>query len=83
MTSHRGLPPGRKARVRPAHVVGLFLFYAVLTFCVLAFTFFFVYTGLEFWLVLVLTALVGGIATWVHVKAGRRTRIDVLIDRGP
>jgi hypothetical protein len=55
----------------------------VLTFCVLAFTFFFVYTGLEFRLVIVLTLLVGAIATLVHVKAGRRSRVDTLIDRGP
>jgi hypothetical protein len=65
------------------HIVGLFVFYAVLTFCVLTFTFFFIFTGLEFRLVIVLTLLVGALATLVHVKAGRRTRVDTLVDKGP
>ena len=65
------------------HIIGLFLFYAILTFCVLTFTFFFIFTGLEFRLVIVLTLLIGVVATLVHVKAGRRTRVDTLVDKGP
>jgi hypothetical protein len=63
--------------------VGLFVFYGVLTFCVLAFTFFFIFTWGEFRLVIPLSLAVGVIATIVHVKAGRRTRVDTLIDKGP
>ncbi len=83
MTRHHGSPSRGKQRFSPRHIVGLFLFYSVLTFCVLAFTFFFIYTGLEFRLVIALTLLVGAVATFVHVKAGRRSRVDTLIDRGP
>ena len=79
---HESTSRGRH-RFSARHIVGLFLFYPVLTFCVLAFTFFFVYTGLEFRLVIVLTLLVGAVATIVHVKAGRRSRVDSLVDRGP
>jgi hypothetical protein len=80
---HHGPGGGGKARFGPAHIAGLFVFYAVLAFCVFAFTFFYVYTGVEFRLVILLTVVIGAIATLVHVKAGRRTRIDSLIDKGP
>jgi hypothetical protein len=83
MTSHRDRASGGQARFRPQHIAGLLLFYTVLTFCVLAFVFFFVYTGVEFRLVILLTLAIGIVATVVHVKRGRRTRIDTLIDRGP
>lgn len=83
MPGHHDSASGGRQRFSARHIVGLFIFYAVLTFGVLAFTFFFVYTGLEFRLVIVLTLLLGLVATIVHVKAGRRTRIDTLIDRGP
>ena len=83
MTRHHDPARRGKARFRPRHVVGLFVFYSVLAFCVLAFVFFFIYTGGEFRLVLVLTPVFGAIATLVHVKAGRRSRIDTLIDKGP
>jgi hypothetical protein len=76
--------PASRGRQRPSlrHIVGLFLFYSVLAFAVLAFTFFFVYTGVEFRLVIALTLLVGAVATAVHVKSGRRGRVDTLVDRG-
>jgi hypothetical protein len=83
MDRHHGSSPKGRVRFRPAHILGLFLFYAVLAFCVLAFTFFFVFTGVEFRLVIVLTLVVGVVATAVHVKAGRRTRVDTLVDKGP
>jgi len=82
MTQHRG-GARRAARFRPAHIVGLFLFYSVLTFAVIAFAFFFLFTGLEFRLVIPVALVIGAIATVVHVKAGRRTRVDTLVDRGP
>jgi len=69
--------------VTARHIAGLFVFYSLLAFCVLAFVFFFVYTGGEFRLVIALTLLFGVVATIVHVKAGRRSRIDTLIDKGP
>ena len=65
------------------HVLALFAFYATLTFCVLAFTFFYVFSLDEMALVVVLTLAVGVAATALHVRAGRRTRVDALIDRGP
>ena len=83
MTSHHDFTSRGRQRFSPRHIAGLFAFYAVLAFCVLAFTFFFVYTGGEFRLVVVLTLLFGVIATAVHVKAGRRGRVDTLIDKGP
>jgi len=79
---HHPAAPGR-ARFGPVHIAGLFVFYAVLAFCVLAFTFFFVFTGGEFRLVIVLTLAFGVVATIVHVRAGRRSRVDRLIDKGP
>jgi hypothetical protein len=77
--------PGRgsRARFRPGHVAGLFAFYAVLAFCVLAFTFFYVFTIGELGIVVVLTLAFAAGATAVHVKRGRRDRVDTLIDRGP
>lgn len=83
MSRHHESTSRGKQRFSTRHIVGLFLFYSVLTFCVLAFTFFFVYTRIEFSLVIALTLLVGAIATLVHVRAGRRSRVDTLIDRGP
>ncbi len=83
MTQHHDSTSRGKQRFSPRHIVGLFVFYAVLAFCVLAFTFFFVYTGGEFRLVVVLTLVFGVIATIVHVKAGRRSHVDTLIDKGP
>jgi hypothetical protein len=82
MTQHRGAARST-ARFRPAHIVGLFLFYSVLTFAVIAFVFFFLFTGLEFRLAIPITLAIGLIATVVHVKAGRRTRVDTLVDKGP
>ncbi len=83
MTRHHGSRSSGGGRFTALHVLGLFVFYAVLAFCVLAFVFFFIYTGLEFRLVIVLTLAFGVIATIVHVRSGRRTRIDSLIDKGP
>jgi hypothetical protein len=81
--THHGSRPGGRARFSALHIAGLFVFYAVLAFCVFAFTFFYVYTGVEFRLVIALTLIIGAVATIVHVKAGRRTRVDSLIDKGP
>ncbi len=82
---HNSRSPGRapaRARVSAAHVLGLFVFYAALAFGVFAFTFFYIFTGIEFSLVIVLTLIIGVVATVVHVKAGRRTRVDSLVDKG-
>ena len=38
--------------------------------------------GIEFSLVIVLTLVIAVVATFVHVKAGRRTRVDSLVDKG-
>lgn len=75
--------PGGKARFGAGHILGLFLFYAVLAFCILAFTFYFVFAMGEARLTIVLTLALAVVATIVHVKRGRRDRIDTLIDRGP
>ena len=83
MSRHHGPRHAGHARFRPAHIAGLFVFYAVLAFSVLTFAFFFIYTWGEFRLVIPLSLAVGLIATIVHVKAGRRTRVDTLIDKGP
>ena len=69
-------------RVSALHVLGLFVFYTALAFGVFAFTFFYIFTGIEFSLVIVLTLVIGVVATLVHVKAGRRTRVDSLVDKG-
>jgi len=82
MDKRHGPSSRGNTRFRPIHILGLFLFYAVLAFCVLAFTFFFIFTGGEFRLIIPLTLAFGVIATIVHVKAGRRTRIDTLVDKG-
>jgi hypothetical protein len=79
---HPGTPRG-KARFSPGHILGLFVFYAVLAFCILAFTFYFVFAGGGARLMGVLTLAFAIIATIVHVKVRRRDRIDTLIDRGP
>jgi hypothetical protein len=83
MSKHHGSSTGGKAHFGPGHILGLFLFYAVLAFCVLAFTFYFVFVGGEARLMVALTLALAIIATIVHVKMGRRDRIDTLIDRGP
>jgi hypothetical protein len=83
MSKHHGSAPAGKARFSPGHILGLFLFYAVLAFGILAFTFYFVFVGGEARLMIALTLAFAIIATIVHVKVGRRDRIDTLIDRGP
>jgi hypothetical protein len=82
MSKHHGASPGGGARFSTGHILGLFGFYLVLAFCILAFTFFFVFTVGEFRLVIVLTLAFSVIATIVHVMAGRRSRVDTLIDKG-
>jgi hypothetical protein len=82
MSRHHDPASPRRQRPTLRHIVGLFLFYSVLAFAVLAFAFFFVYTGGEFRLVIALTVVVGAVATIVHVKAGRRSRVDTLVDKG-
>jgi len=86
MTVHRHHDPrssGRAhARVSALHVLGLFVFYTALAFGVFAFTFFYIFTGIEFSLVIVLTLVIGVVANFVHVKAGLRTRVDSLVDKG-
>jgi hypothetical protein len=83
MSKHHPAAPRGKARFSPGHILGLFVFYAVLAFCILAFTFYFVFAVGEARLMGVLTLAFAIIATIVHVKVGRRDRIDTLIDRGP
>ena len=86
MSQHRGHQSGRAhdkaAPVRPLHVLGLFVFYAALAFGVFAFTFFYIFTRVEFGLVIVLTLVIAVVATVVHVWSGRRTRVDSLVDKG-
>jgi hypothetical protein len=82
MTRHHDPRAPRRARFSAAHVLGLFVFYTALAFGVFAFTFFYIFTGVELPLVLILTLVIGVIATAVHVKAGRRTRVDSLVDKG-
>ena len=82
MSKHHGANSGGGAPFSAAHILGLFGFYLVLAFCILSFTFFFVFTVGEFRLVIVLTLAFGVIATIVHVMAGRRSRVDTLIDKG-
>jgi len=57
MTVHHHHDPrssGRaRARVSVLHVLGLFVFYTALAFGVFAFTFFYIFTGIEFSLVIV------------------------------
>ena len=83
MTQHARSGRGRAARFRPAHIAGLFAFYAILAFCVLTFTFFYVFDMGELRLVTAVTLGFAIVATVVHVKSGRRDRVDDLIDRGP
>ena len=84
MTVHHDPRSSGRARAPrpPMHVLGLFVFYAALAFGVFAFTFFYIFTGVEFSLVIVLTLVIAVVATVVHVKAGRRTRVDSLVDKG-
>ena len=83
MNKHHGPPPhGHAPHVRGLHVLGLFVFYAALAFGVFAFTFFFIFTRVEFGLVMVLTLVIAVIATFIHVRSGRRTRVDSLVDKG-
>ena len=74
---------GRAATFSTKHVVGLFVFYVLLAFCVLTFTFYYVFNRGELRLVTVLTFGFAIVATFVHVKAGKRGRLDDLIDKGP
>ena len=82
--TRRGQPGGRRAaRFSAKHIAGLFVFYAILAFCVLTFTFFYVFNVGEFRLVTALTLAFAIVATVIHVKSGRRDRVDQLIDHGP
>ena len=83
MANRHGTKSKGRAHMSATHLIGLFVFYGVLAFCVFAFTFFYVFTGGEFWLVIALTLIFGAVATVVHARSGRRTRIDALIDKGP
>ncbi len=65
------------------HIVGLFVFYTILAFCILTFTFFYVFDMGELRLVTALTLGFAIVATIVHVKSGRRDRVDQLIEKGP
>jgi hypothetical protein len=77
-------PKGRgRAKFSARHVVALFLFYAILAFCILTFTLFYVFNVGELRLVTILTLGFAIIATVVHVRSGRRDRIDTLIEKGP
>ena len=83
MSKHHPAAARSKVRFSPGHILGLFVFYAVLAFCILAFTFYFVLAVGEARLMGLLTLAFAIIATIVHVKVGRRDRIDTFIDRGP
>lgn len=72
-----------RAKFSPRHIVGLFAFYLILAFCILTFTFFFVFDVGELRLVIALALGFAVIATAVHVRSGRRDRVDSLIERGP
>ena len=56
---------------------------AILAFCILTFTLFYVFNVGELRLVTILTLGFAIIATVVHVRSGRRDRIDTLIEKGP
>jgi hypothetical protein len=83
MSRHGASPRRRAVRFRAKHIVGLFVFYAILAFCILTFALFYVFNVGEFRLVTVLTLAFAAAATAIHVKSGRRDRVDDLIDRGP
>jgi hypothetical protein len=83
MNQSSGPRGSRRAKFSARHVVGLFVFYAILAFCILTFTFFYVFNVGELRLVTVLTLGFAVVATAVHVRSGRRDRIDTLIERGP
>lgn len=82
MARHHPSHGGGRPRMSPLHIVGLFVFYAALAFGVFAFTFFYIFTGIEFSLVIVLTLAIAVVATAFHVVKGRRTRVDSLVDKG-
>ena len=87
MNKHHGPRPsdrahGKGMHIGGWHVLGLFVFYAALAFGVFAFTFFYIFTRIEFSLVIVLTLVIAVVATFVHVRSGRRTRVDSLVDKG-
>jgi hypothetical protein len=82
MSKHHATNSGGGAHFSTRHILGLFGFYLVLAFCILAFTFFFVFAGGEVRLVIALTLAFSVVATIVHVIAGRRSRVDTLIDKG-
>lgn len=82
--SHSSGSKGRgRTKFSARHIVGLFLFYAVLAFCVLTFTLFYVFNVGELRMVTALTLGFAIVATVVHVRSGRRDRVDTLIERGP
>jgi hypothetical protein len=74
---------GRRATFSAQHIVGLFVFYVIVAFCILTFTFFYVFDMGELRLVTALTLGFAIVATVVHVKSGRRDRVDRLIEKGP
>lgn len=74
---------GRGATFSAKHIVGLFVFYVIVAFCILTFTFFYVFNMGELRLVTALTLGFAIVATVVHVKSGRRDRVDRLIEKGP
>ena len=82
--TQRARPGGRRAaRFSAKHIAGLFAFYAIVAFCVLTFALFYVFNVGELRLVTALTLGFAIVATWVHVRSGRRDRVDQLIDHGP
>jgi hypothetical protein len=83
MTRHGPSSRRRAARFSAKHIAGLFVFYAILAFCILTFALFYVFNVGELRLVSILTLIFAVAATALHVKSGRRDRVDDLIDRGP
>lgn len=82
--TRRARPAGRRgAGFTTKHIAGLFVFYAIVAFCVLTFALFYVFNVGELRLVTALTLGFAIVATWVHVRSGRRDRVDQLIDHGP
>lgn len=72
-----------RARFSVPHSIGLFVFYLIVAFGILTFALFYVFGVGELRLVALLTLGFAVVATAVHVRSGRRDRIDTLIDRGP
>lgn len=83
MTRHPRPAGRRAARFSARHIAGLFMIYGILAFCILTFTFFYVFNVGEMRLVTALTLGFAIVATLVHVRSGRRDRVDQLIDHGP